>query len=57
MSAVARAKARGYCWSAWPTSLLSSGPEKPMCQRMAMASSRVRRMKPEMMYTDFSPWP
>ena len=28
MSAVARAKARGYCISAWPTSLLSSGPGK-----------------------------
>ena len=26
--------------------ILSSLPEKPMCQRMAMASSRVRRRKP-----------
>ena len=47
MSATLRAKARGYCWRAWPTSRLSSSPEKPICQRMAMASSRVRRRKPE----------
>ena len=49
ISAVARAKARGNIRRAWPTVRLSSGPEKPICQRIAIASSRDRRIKPLVM--------
>ena len=49
ISAVARANARGYFSRALPTRLLSSVPEKPMCQRIAIASSRERRINPLIM--------